>query len=52
MDGLKFSLLSVSQICDKGNEVKFVSNNFTVTSVKDGKVMLTAWRDKNIYVVN
>ena len=27
VDGLKYSLLSVSQICDKGNEVKFTSGS-------------------------
>ncbi|KAH0769725.1 hypothetical protein KY290_013706 [Solanum tuberosum] len=26
VDGLKYNLLSVSQICDKGNEVKFMSD--------------------------
>ncbi|XP_069152712.1 uncharacterized protein [Solanum lycopersicum] len=32
VDRLKYSLLSVSQICDKGNEVKFTSEKCTMNS--------------------
>ena len=42
VDGLKYSLLSVSQICDKGNEVKFTSEKCTVMSLTTKKVILTA----------
>ena len=42
VDGLKYSLLSVSQICDKGNEVKFTSDKCTVMSLTTKKVILTA----------
>ena len=41
VDGLKYSLLSVSQICDKGNEVKFTSEKCTVVSLTTKKVILT-----------
>ncbi|XP_069149659.1 uncharacterized protein [Solanum lycopersicum] len=37
VDGLKYSLLSVSQICDKGNEVKFTSEKCTVMSLTTKK---------------
>ena len=46
VDGLKYSLLSVSQICDKGNEVKFTSEKCTVVSLTTNKVILTAHKVK------
>ncbi|XP_070055737.1 uncharacterized mitochondrial protein AtMg00300-like [Nicotiana tomentosiformis] len=52
VNGLKYSLLSVSQICDKGNKVKFVSKICTVTNLVTGEVVLVAKRYKNIYVAN
>ena len=52
VDGLKHSLLSVSQICDKGNEVRFTSEKCTVVSLTTKKVILTAHRSKNMYVAN
>ncbi|XP_070055528.1 uncharacterized mitochondrial protein AtMg00300-like [Nicotiana tomentosiformis] len=51
VNGLKYNLLSVSQICDKGNKVEFVSKICTVTIVT-GEVVLVAKRYKNIYVAN
>ncbi|XP_070025485.1 uncharacterized protein [Nicotiana sylvestris] len=35
VNGLKYNLLSVSQICDKGNKVEFLSKICTVTDLKD-----------------
>lgn len=52
VDVLKYSLLSVSQICDKGNEVKFTSEKCTMVSLTTKKVILTAFRSKNMYVAN
>ncbi|XP_069143303.1 uncharacterized protein [Solanum lycopersicum] len=49
---LKYTLLSVSQICDKGNEVKFTSEKCTVVSLTTKKVILTVQRSKNMYVAN
>ncbi|XP_070010554.1 uncharacterized protein [Nicotiana sylvestris] len=50
VNGLKYSLLSVSQICDKGNKVEFVLKICTVTNLMIGEVVLVAKRYKNIYV--
>ncbi|XP_075077220.1 putative mitochondrial protein AtMg00300 [Nicotiana tabacum] len=50
VNGLKYSLLSVSEICDKGNKVEFVSKSCTVTNLLIGEVVLIAKRLKNIYV--
>ncbi|XP_070055307.1 uncharacterized protein [Nicotiana tomentosiformis] len=52
VNGLKYSLLSVSQICEKGNKVEFVSKICTVTNFVTGDVILMAKRYKNIYVVD
>ena len=46
VDGLKYSLLSVSQICDKGNEVKFTFEKCTVVNLSSKKVTLTAFKSK------
>ncbi|XP_070022831.1 uncharacterized protein [Nicotiana sylvestris] len=35
VNGLKYSLLSVSQICDKGNKVEFLSKICTITNLVD-----------------
>ena len=48
VSGLKYSLLSVSQICDKGNQVKYTSERCTVVNLTTKKVILTAFRSKNM----
>ncbi|XP_070042949.1 putative mitochondrial protein AtMg00300 [Nicotiana tabacum] len=45
-------MLSVSQICDKGNKVEFLSKYCTVTNLVTGVVVLVAKRFKYIYVVD
>ncbi|XP_070029825.1 uncharacterized protein [Nicotiana sylvestris] len=52
VNDLKYSLLSVSQICDKGNKVEFLSKICTITDLVTGEVVLVAKRYKNIYVVD
>lgn len=52
VSGLKYSLLSVSQICDNGNEVKFLLEKCIVTNLVTKKVILTARRQKNIYITD
>ncbi|MDV3192334.1 MAG: hypothetical protein Q8853_02750, partial [Candidatus Phytoplasma australasiaticum] len=52
VNGLKHSLLSVSQIFDKGNEDKFNSKKCTVTNLTSQEVVLVAKRVKNMYVVD
>lgn len=47
VNGLKHSLLYVSQICDKGNELKFMLDGFTVSNIKFGEVILAAKGCKN-----
>ncbi|XP_075083606.1 uncharacterized protein LOC142167341 [Nicotiana tabacum] len=50
VNGLNYILLSVSQIYDKENEVKFLSKSCIVTNLKTGEVVLIAKKFKNIYV--
>ncbi|XP_070009910.1 uncharacterized protein [Nicotiana sylvestris] len=45
-------LLCVSQICDKGNKVEFLSKICTVTDLVTGEIILVAKRYKNIYVAD
>ncbi|XP_075106814.1 uncharacterized protein LOC142179831 [Nicotiana tabacum] len=52
VNGLKYSLLSVSKICDEGNKVEFLSKTCTVTNLVTGEVVLLAKRFKNIYVAD
>ncbi|XP_070050562.1 structural maintenance of chromosomes protein 3-like [Nicotiana tomentosiformis] len=42
VNGLKYILLSVSQICDKGNKVEFLSKTCTVTNFVTGDMVLMA----------
>jgi hypothetical protein len=39
VDGLKHSLLSVSQMCDRGCEVFFTSKDYKIKSVNSGQVV-------------
>ncbi|XP_070042733.1 uncharacterized protein [Nicotiana tomentosiformis] len=52
VNGLTYTLLSVSQICDKGNKVEFLSKSCTVTNLVTSEVVLVAKRFKNIYVID
>lgn len=42
VNGLKYNLLSVSQSCDRGNEVRFVSNKCLVTNLISKEVIISA----------
>ncbi|XP_049364162.1 uncharacterized protein LOC125828888 [Solanum verrucosum] len=44
VNGLKYNLLSVSQICDKGNEVKFLFDRCLVINCVTHKVVMSAKR--------
>lgn len=52
VDGLMFNLLSVSQICDTGNKVKFMSKGCVVTNCATKKTVMSTKRVKNMYVVD
>ncbi|XP_019151937.1 PREDICTED: uncharacterized protein LOC109148657 [Ipomoea nil] len=52
VDGLKFNLLSTSQFCNKGYKVEFSKNECKIVNTKDGKIVLTGQRKKNMYVIS
>ena len=52
VSGLKYSLLSLSKTCDKGNEVMFTSEKCIVVNLTTKKVILTTFRSKNMYASN
>ncbi|XP_075085033.1 uncharacterized protein LOC142168272 [Nicotiana tabacum] len=49
--GLKHNLLSISQMCDKGNEVKFNSKICTVTKLDTDEIVLKGKRHNNVYKI-
>jgi hypothetical protein len=52
VDGLKHNLLSVSQMCDKGCEVVFTSNDYKMKSVNSVQVVAKGIRtENNVYVL-
>ena len=50
--GLKHNLLSISQMCDKGNEVKFNSKICTITKLDTDKIVLRGKRHNNVYKIS
>ena len=52
VDGLKHNLLSVSQMCDQGNEVVFRSNGCVVRELDTGETMIKGTRTPNkLYIL-
>ena len=51
-DGLKHNLLSVSQMCDQGNEVVFRSNGCVVRDLDREEIMIKGTRTPNdLYIL-
>ena len=52
VDGLKHNLLSVSQMCDQGNEVVFRSNGCVVREIDTGESVIKGTRTpNNLYIL-
>jgi len=52
VDGLRHNLLSVSQMCDEGHEVVFISKNCMVRSMDIGNIIINGTRTLgNVYVL-
>ena len=51
VDGLKHNLISISQLCDAGYTVSFNKHMGTILD-QDGKVVLTAPRNKDVYILD
>ena len=52
VDGLKYNLLSISQLCDMGNKVTFYPKNCIVSSLDEDKVIFSGERVDNVYVID
>ena len=52
VEGLKHSLLNISQLCDEGYKVNFKSKGCTISSDFSGKVLFTGKRVNNIYLLD
>ena len=52
VDGLKHNLLSISQLCDKGNEVWFTKEACVVFDKIIGNILLTENIKGNVYVAD
>ena len=52
VDGLKHNLLSVSQLCDKGNIVIFEPKECFVTYMEENKVIFKGERVNNVYTID
>ena len=52
VDELKHNLLSISQLCDKGNLVELSTEACVVTSKKNKNVVLTEYRKGNVYLAD
>ncbi|WCJ23989.1 Retrovirus-related Pol polyprotein from transposon RE1 [Euphorbia peplus] len=50
--GLKFNLLSVAQMCDKGRDVIFSTSGCKILDSKSREVILTAPRVENVFMLN
>ena len=49
--GLKYNLLSISQLCDNGFKVIFYPTHCSILN-KDGKLVLTCPHSKNVYTLS
>ena len=52
VDGLKFNLLSISQLCDKGNLASFDSTHCIVQNIESRKVNLYGPIIENVYAID
>jgi len=52
VEGLKHSLLSINQLCDKGYQVNFEANTCTILDETSGKVLFTGKKVNNIYLLD
>ena len=52
VDGLKYNLLSISQLCDMGNKVTFYPKNCFICSLDEDNVIFTGERVDNVYVID
>ena len=52
VDGLKYNLLSISQLCDMGKKVTFYPKNCFISSLDEDKVIFSGERVDNVYIID
>jgi len=52
VEGLKHSLLSINQLCDKGYKITFEPNLCLITDSKSTEIVLVGKRINNVYIFN
>ena len=52
VDGLKHNFLSISQLCDKGNDVIFEDERCLIVNKKSKEIVLYGVRRSNMYVAD
>ena len=52
VDGLQHNLLSISQLCNKGNRVIFKPKECFVTHMEENKVIFKGERVNNVYTID
>jgi len=50
VEGLRHSLLSINQLCDKGYKVNFKANGCTISHDSSSKILFTGKRVNNKYL--
>ena len=52
VEGLTHNLVSISQLCDKGNKVTFYSTGVEIIDLKTDETILTGQRYKHVYTLD
>ena len=52
VEGLKYNWLSISQLCDKGNEVVFNSFSCSIISKESNSIKFMGHRVNNVYMIS
>ena len=52
VENLKYNLLNISQLCDKGYKVVFDKTKYVIENVCDGKVVFVGNRCVNVYTID
>ena len=52
IERLKYNLLSISQLCDKGHTVIFESNNYKIVDILSNEVKFVGQRINDVYIIN
>ena len=52
VNGLRYNLLSISQLCDKGFKVIFESSYYIIKDSQNDKIIFMGHRNENVYTID